>query len=192
MQLSVTRGKVLLDIHLPAKNIAIYKRDIEILDTELTEIAAKTVECRASGTSEEIKSIVEDYFRTHLTNCSLLFRDVVQLLGLFEMTTEASAFRLLLTTVNTNLCRRFHTDINDLRMLCTYSGPGTLWVPDAFVHEKAYQTGGRNEEIVIDKSQIQQAQAGDVVILKAPCIRRPNPFFIAAPPLKRKGKEGSC
>ncbi len=181
--------EILQDIHLPSKNIAIYKRDIKSLETELAEIAPKTVECRASGTTEEIRSILKDYFSGHLAKSPALFGDVTELLGLFEKTTQASSFRLLLTTVNTNMCRRFHTDINDLRMLCTYIGPGTLWIPDAFVNVKAYQSGGRNEEIVTEETRIQQARTGDVVILKGALYPEANPILHRSPTIEKKGEK---
>ncbi len=72
---------VLQDIHLKSKNIAIYQRDIEALNEELNQIAEQPIECRASGTVEEILSILSDYFSHHLTQCPSLFDDVSELLG---------------------------------------------------------------------------------------------------------------
>jgi hypothetical protein len=93
-------------------------------------------------------------------------KDIEHLLYIFTQITKANSFRLLLTTVNTNMCRRFHTDINDLRMLCTYSGPGTLWLTEDNINRKVLDTCGDNECIVLDESKVQQAPTGAVVILK--------------------------
>ena len=181
--------EVLQEIHQPSKNIAIYQRGINPLTMELADMAMKTVECRASGAVAEILSGLQDYFGKHLADCPLLLADVSELLGLFARTARSSSFRLLLTTISTNMCRRFHTDINDLRLLCTYMGPGTLWVPDTFVNRNAYQSGGQNQEIVAEQAQIQQARAGDVVILKGALYPGANPILHRSPAIEGKGEK---
>ncbi len=182
-------GEVLQDIHLPSKNIAIYRRTIETLKTELADMVVKNVEFRASGKAEEILFLLKEYFSSHFTECFSLFDDISELLGLFEKTTQASSFRLVLTTVSTNMCSRFHTDINDLRMLCTYVGPGTLWLPDAFVNRKAHQAGKQNENIIPEEALIQQTQTGDVVILKGALYPEANPVLHRSPTIEEKGEK---
>ncbi len=118
--------KVLQDIHLKSKNIAIYRRDIESLKKDLIQVANHALECRASGTATEVLSILKGFFNKDFPECKALSEDISEVLRLFVRTTQAKSFRLLLTTVSTNMCSRFHTDINDLRLLCTYIGPGTL------------------------------------------------------------------
>ena len=177
-------GTILQDIHLKAKNIAIYQRDIEPLSNELNHITGQTVECRASGSVAEILSKLNAYFSSHLGACPSLFEDMSDLLSLFEKTSRASSFRLLLTTVSTNMCRRFHTDVNDLRLLCTYMGPGTLWLLDEAINHKAFQAGGDNQEIVTDEALIQQVGTGDVVILKGALYPDANPILHRSPAIE--------
>ncbi len=181
--------KTLQDIHLKAKNIAIYQRDIEPLRQELDQIAEQAIECRATGTAEEILSLLKDYFDNDLSECTSLFADISQLVRLFEKTTQASSFRLLLTTVSTNMCRKFHTDVNDLRLLCTYLGPGTLWLPDEAVDYKALQKGGDNQEIVRDEQQIQQVRTGDAVLLKGALYPEANPILHRSPSIEKNGEK---
>jgi len=64
------------------------------------------------------------------------------------------------------MCRRFHTDINDVRLLCTYSGPGTLWLTNDNINPKALGTRGSKQSIFIEQDRIQQANTGAVVLLK--------------------------
>ena len=180
-------AEVLQDIHFPAKNIAIYQRDIDALATELARVAGKTVECRANGIVADVKSALDNFFGTHLPYCPLLLADVTELLALFEKTSQASDFRLLFTTVSTDMCRKFHTDINDLRLLCTYSGPGTLWLPDETVDAKARQASGSRREMIIDPQRIQQAQMGDVVILKGALYPDANPVLHRSPSIEAAG-----
>ena len=178
---------VLQDIHLPSKNIAIYQRSIDSLKPELAELEAKTVECRASGTTEEIRSVLNDYFSSHLANCPALLDDAFALLDLFQEVTNASSFRLLLATVRTDMCRKFHTDINSLRMLCTYTGPGTLWLPDEVVDPKALRAKGNDLELGIDPRHIQQAQNGEVIILKGALYPDANPILHRSPTIEEQG-----
>lgn len=181
--------KILQDIHIKSKNIAVYQRNIDFLNKELNEISKQSIECRASGTAQEILSILKDFFNTNFPDCSFLFNDITELLRLFERTTKASSFRLLLTTVSTNMCRKFHSDINDLRLLCTYMGPGTLWLPDEHVDYKALQAGKDNQEIVKDEQQIQQASAGDVVLLKGALYPDANPILHRSPSIEEHGEK---
>lgn len=96
----------------------------------------------------------------------LLLKDIVRQLSLFSQIAQSTSYRLLLATIKSSMCRKFHTDINDLRLLCTYSGLGTLWLTEDNVNRKALDTYGDNECIVLDESRIQQAETGSIVILK--------------------------
>ena len=181
--------KVLQDIHLKSKNIAIYERNITSLSEELHRVMEQSIECRASGTVAEILSSVEDYFTHHLSNCPSLMEDIGRLVKLFDETTKASSLRLLLTTVSTNMCRKFHTDINDVRLLCTYVGQGTLWLPDEVVDYKALQRRGNDREVVKDKQQIQQVRTGDVVLLKGALYPDANPILHRSPSIEKSGEK---
>lgn len=155
---------VLEDIHQSFVNIAVYNRSIDGLAHEVRSLLKRNIEFMKSGDIETIlhaltKAIEPEEF------CKVI-QDIKALLYLFKEVTGAKSFRMLLATVNTNMCRRFHTDINDLRMLCTYSGVGTLWLTEDNVNRKALNSRGANDCIVIDESRVQQAKTGSVVILK--------------------------
>ncbi len=177
---------VFQDIHLKSKNIAIYQRDIEFLNKELSQITEQAIECRASGIVDEILSSLKDYFDNNLSECSSLFEDISEILRLFERTTKASSFRLLLSTVSTNMCRKFHTDINNVRLLCTYIGPGTLWLPDDAVDPKSLHP---RKELVIDEQKIQQVATGDVVLLKGALYPDANPILHRSPSIEEQGEK---
>lgn len=180
--------QALQDIHIKSKNIAIHQRDIEVLGQELDLIANQSIECRASGTIEEILAQLNNYFESNLSKCDALLEDITELLEVFKKVSKASSFRLLLATVSTNMCRRFHTDINDLRLLCTYVGQGTLWLPDEAINQKAVARGS-NEEIVSDEQLIQQANTGDVVILKGALYEDANPILHRSPSIEKSGEQ---
>ena len=56
--------------------------------------------------------------------------------------------------------------MNELRLLCTYVGKGTLWVPDEAVNRASLQALEDDSKILSDKNMIQQASNGEVLILK--------------------------
>lgn len=181
--------KELQDIHLKSKNIAIYQRNVDSLIKDLNQVMDQKIECRASGTSEEIISKLKDYFNQNLSEFDSFFEDISSLIKLFEKISKAPSFRLLLTTVSTNMCRKFHTDINDLRLLCTYVGPGTNWIPDEIVEEKTPKIGRVNLEEVIEQQHIQRVPTGDVVILKGALYDDANPIIHRSPVIEENGEK---
>ena len=181
--------KILDDIHVTTKNIAVYQRDIKPLLHKLEQIKEQNFECRATGTVAEITLALNDYFAREQKEYYPLMEDIVMLLEQFEQLTKANGFRILLANVSTNMCRLFHTDINDLRLLCTYYGQGTLWLPDEAVNPKAFLRRGNKENIVLDKNLVQQADAGDVLILKGGLYPgKPNPILHRSPSIEKQGE----
>ncbi|MCC5944283.1 MAG: DUF1826 domain-containing protein [Bernardetiaceae bacterium] len=172
-------------IHLKTKNIAIYQRNISALEPELLLIQNQEVAIKISGDFSHIKQLLQTYFEKNLTDYSLLFEDISMLLKLFADLTQVPSFRLTLNTVSTDMCRKFHTDLNDLRMLCTYIGQGTLWLPDEAINLKALQNNhSSNQDIVADEGLIQQANQGDVVMLKGALYPDANPILHRSPPIE--------
>lgn len=157
---------VLYSIHSKDKNIVIYERTIFHLQNDLNCFLNSQIEFRHSGSVQEIQSAIREHFKSVLLNCSALFKDIFEVLSLFQEVSKSKSFRLFLTTVNSNMCQRFHTDINDLRLLCTYDGQGTLWLPEIAVNRQALDTCGDNDCIVTDPMLIQQVGTGHISIIK--------------------------
>ncbi len=176
------------EIHKKSKNIAIRKRNISAIRQEIDLIVSQEIEYRTSGSKKEIIGSLSSYFTENLNSSHRVFEDIVHLLHKYEQLTEATSFRLSFATVNTNMCRRFHTDINTLRMLCTYYGPGTLWLPNEAINMKAYHSGDNNSEIVSDQLMIQQAHTGDIVILKGALYPDANPILHRSPTIEENGE----
>ena len=156
--------KSLQKIHQKHINISIYDRDITHLSDEVKSLLARNAEIRISGDLNSILKQISSELNSN--DFSLILNDIKGLLLQFEELSGAKSFRLLLSTVNTNMCSRFHTDMNDLRLLCTYSGPGTVWLSENNINRDALETYGDNETIVKDESQINYAKTGSVVLLK--------------------------
>ena len=159
-----TTPGILDNIHNNNINIAILNRGISSLNKQVTSLTDQEINFKSSGNIDTILSEIitmlppKDY--------NLLLKDIENLLRLFKTTSNSESFKLLLATVNSNMCRKFHADVNDLRMLCTYVGPGTLWLPDDNINREALNNYENNESIVIDNNKIQQVETGSAVILK--------------------------
>jgi hypothetical protein len=145
-------------------NIAIYDRDISSLTKEVKKLLCMNIELRFNGSIETILNSISTTIDHEIFGS--IIKDIHQLLKLFGETSDSNSFRLLLASVNSNMCQKFHTDINDLRMLCTYYGPGTLWLTDDNINRQALNSFGDEECIALDESKIQQAGTGSAIILK--------------------------
>ncbi len=63
-------------------------------------------------------------------------------------------------------CRRYHIDNVPQRMLVTYAGKGTEWLPDEAADREAFANGEPNEKIVKDRSAIQFLNQWDVAVFR--------------------------
>ena len=124
-------------------------------------LAARLPPLRLTTSLPELPAHLEAYLSPLQTQCpegaNRLAADVLALSIGFAQLARVSRLRLLLSRVDTDMCRRFHTDINELRLLCTYHGPGTQWVAAEDLSADPDQ---------IDPTHIRQVSAFGVAILK--------------------------
>jgi len=183
-------SKILEAIHRKDINIAIYQRDTHSLENDLSIAIEKDFAYNASGTPKEIASKLEGYFDENLPQCKALLSDINGVLRQFDTVAGTNSYRLLFSTVNNNMCRKFHTDINDLRLLCTYKGPGTLWVSE---DDKSMEgRKKKNSALIIKEENIHQTETGDVIILKGALYPEGNPALHRSPTIEETGKKRIC
>lgn len=83
----------------------------------------------------------------------------------FLFDTETIGVRLRL--LKTAMCPRFHCDNLSVRMVTTYHGPGSEWLPEYAVNRAGLGAPKpERPEIVTDESAIQRLQAGDIALIK--------------------------
>ena len=108
---------------------------------------------------------------------------MVMLTDLFMKLTERSQTQLLLQTVENDACRKFHVDLYPIRLICTYDGPGTQWLPNHQVRREALQT--INEQIAKESSKVQYMNRFHVGIMKG---SQTNYGIVhRSPPIKEQG-----
>ena len=64
------------------------------------------------------------------------------------------------------VCKRYHVDNVPMRLLVTYAGKGTEWLPDEFVDRNAYENGLPNESILKNPSRSKFINTWDVAIFR--------------------------
>lgn len=97
---------------------------------------------------------------------SWLAADVRMLLGGWALVARETRCLLRLEAVGTDACSKFHTDMVRIRLLCTYRGQGSEWVPDEQVRRSRLGPLGENEDIVPNSAEIRRVPRFAVALLK--------------------------
>ena len=168
--------EILNAIHNSNTNIAIYEREVDELSGAIDELIAQKININAIGDLDTIQQELT-YLLPDNAHESIRL-DVITLLNLFTTLSNTKSVRLTLAVIDTNMCPRFHTDANDLRLLCTYRGMGTLWLKEENINRTALNTFKDNTAIVLNEDDIQQAKAGAVTVLKG--SKFPSPETLGA------------
>lgn len=171
-------------IHEPELNIAVQQRSIDHLAKDLQILVKNDASIKIMGNAGQVLEVVQKHFEHYDLSESPVISDIENLLGVFQEVTGSIEIRFLLDTVRNNMCKRFHTDINDLRLLCTYWGAGTLWIEES---------GDERDEILVrepgtapntNPECIRQAKAGDILILKGALYPNGQPVIHRSPPIE--------
>ncbi len=100
-----------------------------------------------------------------------LCTDLGVLVPLFAQWTGQPTVRVELATVRVDACRKLHRDSVGLRLLCTYAGPGTHYLPQRAANVDALGSSDddaivANARVTPDLSALVRCGSGDVVVLK--------------------------
>lgn len=116
-----------------------------------------------------LKRSMKEYFapfhKLNLHGYQEFIEDIYQLAQCFSSVTGQTVVKIFFAKITSSMCRLFHTDANELRMLCTYWGPGTQWVEDDNIQipPTSFAT---NEGRIRDLSQVRKVATGNVVLMK--------------------------
>lgn len=92
-------------------------------------------------------------------------RDLLSLLALaWRIAPQSPALRVRIERCEDDSCRLFHVDRTALRLICTYLGPGTQWLPEGAFVRGALGCGCNNH--VRDWTVLQQLAPGQVAVMK--------------------------
>ncbi len=162
----------LADLYQENVNIAIWQRQLE---DELTR------ECQTLMTSKSFsghrlalpssKFSQLDQVFSDLAPFPLLLSDIQLLIEMYSCLFELDAVGLRLTPLRDSMCPKFHVDRVPCRLITTYLGKGTQWLPHDCVDRSKLGAGsaGLNDRVsglYSDERSIQSLAPGDVALLK--------------------------
>lgn len=185
-----SHAEVFLSLADPTTTLAIWRRQ---LADELKD-AAKLISEHAFEFITPLSPFCKEdrqRFRQELTsstgcNCATLADDLVDLSELYAKVSQEQTVRIRIETVEDDGCRRFHLDNVVMRLVVTYFGPGTQWVPPAFAtaarEQQTNYTGPLN---CIDTGDVaifrgKKSGAPDLVLHRSPPLRQVDPARLVA------------
>lgn len=168
---------VLADIYDPTKNMVIWQRQLdERLLSVIDHLFAQTSSLRIENTVspdtvyETVHRKLEDYDQRY-DSAELLSRHVTELVDMFCCLFEVPDAGLRMTMLEHAMCPRFHVDRVPCRLVSTFQGSGTQWLPHHVVDRSKLGHGNNGlpdheSGIYTEASDICQLSAGDVALLK--------------------------
>ena len=163
----------LSEIHKKNVNISIWERK---LNNKIIEAGKYMLDKNSKiQFSEVIKpkntlDILKGEFG-HSEEYQFLFKDISKLVKMFCELFEENRAWLRIDAISKPMCPRFHTDYVRCRLVTTYVGPGTQWLPHHLVNRS--KLGHGNQGQPDDKSglfqknvKIEQLEVGHVAMLK--------------------------
>ena len=116
---------------------------------------------------EEILALLEDEISEDLNSSDFYMQwviDMAEVCNIFCETLATSTVGFCLATQRA--CQRYHIDHVPLRLLVTYYGKGTEWVPDSAVDRLAYDSGMPNNKILTNNNARKFLNAWDIAIFR--------------------------
>ena len=190
-----TSSIALQSIREPRVSVAIWERQLPpVAERKLASWGARAplaFDALLDSASYDIGRVVRDVDEELR---AWLLDDMAHLVEHFLSFAEVSRFRLHFGAVPDDQCRKFHVDYFRLRMVTTYAGPGTEWLPETAVNRSALEPSPElaheaNRRIVKTPDAVRQAGAGDVVLLKGAYFGSGSARAAVhrSPPIERQG-----
>ena len=116
---------------------------------------------------EEILALLEDEISEDLKSSDFYMQWVIDMAGVCNIFCETLATNTVGFCLATQrACQRYHIDHVPLRLLVTYYGKGTEWVPDSAVDRLAYDSGMPNDKILTANNARKFLNAWDIAIFR--------------------------
>lgn len=160
----------LIDIFKPETQVVMAKRNPDpVIDAYLAVVAHQM----GGGFRHVLKAgstIPHHLLPTH-TGQEAFAADINQLVGVYVDLLDCPSVGLRLEVVNRAMCPRFHVDHVGIRLLCTYRGPATEWLEDAYADRGKLGpappgVSDENSEVILNPAGIHRAAPYAIVLLK--------------------------
>ncbi|MEL7537021.1 MAG: DUF1826 domain-containing protein [Pseudomonadota bacterium] len=163
---------VLADVYQEDINIAIWERDLNAqLQRSIDEFLASNphFECAMTVAADSAHaSVSEALGKTHLPE---LGDDIAELIDMFCYLFGLKRVGLRLATLDRAMCPKFHVDRVPCRLITTYQGPATEWLPHHVVNRSKLGPGSNGQPdhksgLFQHPQDVQTLTCGDVALLK--------------------------
>ncbi|MEZ8169071.1 DUF1826 domain-containing protein [Vibrio tasmaniensis 1F-187] len=163
---------VLADIYQSNVNIAIWQRTFdEDLTMAISEFIALNPNFSKSMSLSPDNAYEKLEFATDETASKALLENMVELVDMFCCLFDLEEVGLRLAVLNKAMCPRFHVDQVPCRLVTTYHGVATQWLPNDLVDRTKLGRGSNGKPdsesgLYSHESDIEQLSSGDVALLK--------------------------
>ena len=156
------------------------KKNISIWDRELSSSVIKASESiintnpklqfsKALKVEEVEKKLIYEFGSN--SDFLYLFRDISKVVNMFCDLFKVNNAWLRLDAIDGPMCPRFHVDNVKCRLVTTYLGPGTQWLPNNTLNRDNLGHGNHGESdessgLFLKNDDIQQLDAGHLALLK--------------------------
>ena len=116
---------------------------------------------------EDIKFLLAENLSKKIQSNSfydIWLKDMEKIINLFCITIKQNYLKFSLVT--SRGCKRYHIDNVPIRLLVTYHGKGTEWVPSNACNYSAYYNGKQNEKIILNKNKKKFIEPWHIAIFK--------------------------
>ena len=154
-------------------NVVSIPRPLEAsMKVRLTKLAqqctfshAATLDAIATDASELLVSVQDDAVREFLAS------DICHLASQMGAVLGRRHLHAQLFVQRSDGCRKFHADDVTVRLLCTYAGPGTVWLKNKDIVRKYLGPANvdietANRRILRKGAKLQRCEPGEVLLLK--------------------------
>lgn len=168
-----TSPVVFSQIYKPEHNIAIWQRSLsEKLQTEVAETIAACPDLNINTVINQNTIAADiDEALAERPQAQELKADLAQLVDMFCYLFELKRTGLRLRVLERAMCPRFHVDRIPCRLVSTYNGSGSEWLPNTGLDRTKLGAGNQglsDEEsgLIPANTQMHSLNVGDVALLK--------------------------
>lgn len=163
---------ILSDIYQTNNNIVVWKRQFDHqLVAKINEFVQVNPRLSKSLTVSPDSAYADLDYATDGRAPTAMLEDMAQLVDMFCYLFELNQAGLRLATLNGAMCPRFHFDQVPCRLVTTYHGIGSQWLPNRVLDRTKLGHGSNGlsdakSGLYQCESDIQQLECGDVALLK--------------------------
>ena len=162
---------IFTDIYREDVNMAIWKRPLSsTLSDSVSIFLTEKPRFKASMTVSS-QSVLKSISESLGAEMSELSENIAELVEMFCCLFELKRVGLRLTVVDSAMCPKFHVDNVPCRLITTFQGVGTEWLPHQVADREKLGRGSNGKSdsesgIYQNEKEIQQLNCGDVALLK--------------------------